>query len=38
MKKYRKRERNSFYYKKFGNNLFGKVLDKEFSSIFKLSG
>ena len=38
MKKDGKREKNSFYYKVFVNNLTGKVLDKEFSSIFKLGG
>ena len=36
MKKDGKRERNSFYYKVFVNILFGKVVDKIFSSIFKL--
>ena len=38
MKKDGKRERNSFYYKVFVKNLFRKVVDKEFSSKFRLSG
>ena len=36
MKKDEKRERNSFHYTVFVNILFGKVVDKKFSSKFKL--